>query len=156
MMTDCPHCQPPEMPLRLLLVDDIIAVAESLSVLLELEGYQVRTAYTGRTALEVAHAFQPEIVLLDLGLPDLNGFEVARRLRASSISSVRLLIALTAYGSAEDRARTHAVGFDHHLVKPVEPAVLLNLLQSCACTAADPPYPLNLAHRYLPQAKAEC
>ena len=95
MMTDRPHCQPFEMPLRLLLVDDIIAVAESLSVLLELEGYQVRTAYTGRTALEVAHAFQPEIVLLDLGLPDLNGFEVARRLRASSIESGCLRSPLT-------------------------------------------------------------
>lgn len=154
MMT--PYYQPTETSLRLLLVDDITDVADSLAVLLELEGYEVRTAYTGRSALEVAHVFQPEVVLLDLGLPEMDGFEVARRLRASRMPSIRLLIALTAYGSAEDRARTHAAGFDHHLVKPVEPEVLLNLLRSCAsATAVGPPCPLKPARRYLPQAKAE-
>ena len=132
MTTDGLHGRPVARSHRLLVVDDNIDLAESLALLLELTGYEVRTAYTGRTALAVAHGFQPEIVLLDLGLPDLDGCEVARQLRAHPLPSLRVLIACTAYGTAEDRARTRAAGFDHHLVKPVEPAVLLAILQIAA------------------------
>lgn len=117
---------------RRLVVDDNIDFTESLALLLELTGDEVRTAYTGGSALAVAPAFQPEIVLLDLGLPDRNGLEVARQLRAQPLPAMRALMAGTADGTAEDRARTAAAGFDHHLVKPVEFAVLLTVLRTAA------------------------
>ena len=88
----------------------------------------MRCAYEGISALEVAAEFRPEIALLDIGLPMMDGFELARRLRA--IPQIRdiLLIALTGYGQQEDRRRTHEAGFDQHLTKPVDPVVLAGIV----------------------------
>lgn len=110
---------------RILVVDDNIDAAESVAILLELEGHQVRTVHTGAAALALAPDFQPRVILLDLGLPGMDGYEVARRLRANPATQAIKLIALTGYGQAEDRQQSHAAGFDGHLVKPVDPKILL-------------------------------
>ncbi|MFO1434017.1 MAG: PAS domain-containing protein [Candidatus Competibacteraceae bacterium] len=113
---------------RILVVDDNIDAAESVAMLLELEGYEVRTVHTGAAALALAPDFQPRVILLDLGLPGMDGYEVARRLRANPATQAVKLIALTGYGQAEDRQRSQAAGFDGHLVKPVDPKVLLRVI----------------------------
>jgi CheY-like chemotaxis protein len=113
---------------RILVVDDNRDATESLALLLQLEGHATRAAYDGLEALEVARSFDPEIVLLDIGLPGLNGYEVARRLRQQPGGDRLLLVALTGWGQDDDRARTRAAGFDEHLVKPVDPACLVRVL----------------------------
>ncbi len=113
---------------RILVVDDNVDVAESMAVLLELEGHRVQTVYTAHAALETARTFRPEVVLLDIGLPGMDGYEVAKRLRTFPETRKVLLIALTGYGREEDRARSKAAGFDQHLVKPVEPETLNELI----------------------------
>ncbi|HYE34024.1 response regulator [Methylocaldum sp.] len=113
---------------RILVVDDNTDAVESLALLLELEGHEVKTALDGPTALELASDFQPQAVLLDIGLPGMDGYEVARRLRETPEMSKALIIAITGYGQQEDRALTKAAGFDHHLVKPVDPEELGALL----------------------------
>jgi PAS domain S-box-containing protein len=106
---------------RVLVVDDNEDSADSLALLLELKGHEVRVALDGPAALATAHAFQPEVVLLDIGLPGMDGYEVARRLRAERAGEGGLLlVALTGYGQDEDRRRSREAGFDHHLVKPVD------------------------------------
>jgi PAS domain S-box-containing protein len=117
---------------RVLLVDDNRDSADSLAMLLRLLGHDVRTAYEGRQALAVAGAYQPDLVLLDIGLPGLNGYEVARQLRATSGTRRPVLVALTGYGSDEDRRQAQAAGFDHHLIKPVDIDALQGLLASLA------------------------
>jgi signal transduction histidine kinase/DNA-binding response OmpR family regulator len=109
---------------RVLVVDDNVDAAESLAILLRLGGCVVRLAHDGPTALEAAQTFRPEIVLLDIGLPGMDGYEVARRLRTCPASADAVLVAVTGYGQAEDRVRSHQAGFDHHLVKPVDLAAL--------------------------------
>ena len=111
-----------------LLVDDNVDAANTLAMLLELQGYQVSVAYQAQDALEQAAAQAPGICLLDIGLPDMDGYELARRLRASPATSDAVLIALTGYGQAQDRERSVLAGFDHHLVKPVEIDRLIALL----------------------------
>jgi signal transduction histidine kinase len=113
---------------RILVVDDNVDSAESLAMVLRVTGHQVRTAHDGAEALEVAAQFAPEIVLLDIGLPKMNGYEVARVLRSRYPDRDILIVALTGYGQEEDRRRSREAGFDHHLVKPVQPAVLKPLL----------------------------
>ena len=95
----------------------------------------VRTAYDGPTGLLAAAEFHPEVVLLDIGLPKMDGYEVARRMRRHSGRDHLLLIALSGYGQAEDRQRSMQAGFDHHFVKPMAPDVLVNLLRSTAASA---------------------
>lgn len=113
---------------RLLVVDDNRDAAESLAMLLRLYGHEVRVANDGFTALEIVKEYTPALVFLDIGMPTMDGYEVARRLRQqSSLKNVRLA-ALTGWGQQEDRRRTAEAGFDHHLVKPPEPAVLESLL----------------------------
>jgi signal transduction histidine kinase len=113
---------------RILVVDDKKDAADSLAVLLRLTGHEVHTAYDGPTALEEARAFRPELMILDIGLPGLDGYEVARRVRQTpGLERVRLA-ALTGYGRPEDVARGRAAGFDHHLVKPADPQALRGLL----------------------------
>ncbi|HZU36375.1 MAG TPA: ATP-binding protein [Gemmataceae bacterium] len=115
---------------RLLVVDDNQDAADSLAVLLRLQGHEVEVAHDGAAALELAQDYRPEIVFLDLGMPGMDGYEVARRLRQQpGLEQVRLA-ALTGWGQQEDRRRTAAAGFDHHLVKPVEPDLLQQLLGS--------------------------
>ncbi len=119
---------PPSSGLRLLVVDDNQDAANSLAMLLRLQGHEVRVAHDGPAALEMVDVYRPEMVFLDIGMPGMDGYEVARRLRRQpGLESVRLA-ALTGWGQQEDRRRTAEAGFDHHLVKPVEPAALEGLL----------------------------
>jgi PAS domain S-box-containing protein len=106
--------------LRVLVVDDNVDNAESMSMLLSLNGHQTRVAYDGMTALEMAEEFQPQAVLLDIGLPKMNGLEVCRRMRGESWGRSMKIVAVTGWGQDADRQRSAQAGFDHHLVKPVE------------------------------------
>src|SRR5262249_13809384 len=110
----------PTAPRRILVVDDNVDAAESLAVLLRLEGHEVRVASDGPGALEAAQADPPEMVVLDLGMPGMDGFEVARRLRSLPGSKDTLLVAVTGWAQADDRRRCYAAGFDGHLPKPVD------------------------------------
>ncbi len=105
---------------RILIVDDNIDNADTLTLLLRLSGHEVHTAYDGPAALKLAQAHNPEVVLLDIGLPQMNGLEVARRLREEVGLPEVLLIAMTGWGNNEDRRRCEAAGFNAHLVKPIE------------------------------------
>lgn len=113
---------------RVLVVDDEPAVAESTAVFLRLEGYEVRTADSGESALREVSEFQPGVVLLDIGLPGQDGYEVARRMRQLQGGAALKLVAVSGYGHHEAVARSQEVGFDHHLVKPVDPGELTQLL----------------------------
>jgi CheY-like chemotaxis protein len=115
---------------RVLVVDDNVDAAEGLSRILELEGQDVCVAHDGKRALAMAAAMQPEIVFLDLGMPKMSGFEVARRLRTEWSARPLLLVAITGFGHAEDRRRTAEAGFDHHLVKPIDGRQLRSVLAS--------------------------
>jgi CheY-like chemotaxis protein len=115
-------------PSRVLIVDDNADGARSLTMLLEMGGHEVRTCYDGLTGLAEAEVFCPEVVFLDIGLPGMDGFEVARRLRARELSPRPLLVALTGYGQAEDVRLSREAGFDYHLVKPADPQALTALL----------------------------
>jgi CheY-like chemotaxis protein len=114
--------------LRVLVVDDYPDTVESLALLLGLWGCEVLTAFDGPGALSTALSERPDAVLLDVGMPGLDGFEVARRLRAHPATQKVLLVAVTACGQEGDRLRSRQAGFDHHLLKPVEPQQLLRLL----------------------------
>jgi signal transduction histidine kinase/CheY-like chemotaxis protein len=115
-------------PRRILVVDDNSDAATSLAVLLEMDGHETRTAFASSHALTLAESFEPDVVLLDIGLPEMDGYEVARRLRRSPRGETITLIALTGYGQQDDRKRTQEAGFDAHLVKPVDFAALDSLL----------------------------
>lgn len=118
--------------LRIMIVDDNADAAEALATLLELEGHSVFTENDALAALERARAERPPVLLLDIGLPVMDGYELATRLRANSATASSTLIALTGYGQDEDRRRSREAGFDHHLVKPVDPEVLSSLLTTLA------------------------
>jgi CheY-like chemotaxis protein len=122
-----------------LLVDDNRDSAESLAQLLRLFGHEVWQAYSGRDALALARTHRPDLVLLDIGMPDLNGYEVARQLRADPSFAVTTLVALTGYGSDEDRRRSLAAGFDGHLVKPIDFTDLERILAAPGAVAAAHP-----------------
>ena len=113
---------------RVLIADDNRDAADSLAMLLEFGGHEVRVAHDGRAALALAGAFRPEVALLDIGMPEVDGHEVARRLRAEPWGREILLVALTGWGQDEDRVRALAAGFDQHLTKPVDPDVIERLL----------------------------
>jgi CheY-like chemotaxis protein len=113
---------------RILVVDDNVDAADSLAQVLSLSGYDTRTAYDGAAVGAIVDAWQPEVVLLDLGLPSLSGYEVAQRLRQTMAGRALYLIAVTGWGSADDRRRTATAGFDEHLTKPVDPERLLQAL----------------------------
>jgi CheY-like chemotaxis protein len=109
----------PAHPFRVLVVDDNVDQADSAALLLRGSGHEVRAAYSGPTALEVAVEYRPDLVLMDLGLPGMDGYEVARRLRQQPGLKDAVLVAVTGYGQESDRQRSQGAGFDHHLVKPV-------------------------------------
>lgn len=115
-------------PLRILVADDNVDSAESIAALLQMLGHDVSLAYSGRAAVEAACSHHPEVMLLDIGLPEMDGYEVARRLREKPEFQEILLIAMTGYGQMEDRRLSHEAGFDEHLVKPVDFSVLQSLL----------------------------
>jgi PAS domain S-box-containing protein len=121
---------PPSASRRILVVDDNVDSAESLTMLLEITGNQTYIAHDGIEALEVADRYRPEIVLLDIGLPRLNGYEVCRRIRTQSWGKDIKVIALTGWGQDEDRRKSQEAGFDGHLVKPVNYDELIRLLDS--------------------------
>jgi CheY-like chemotaxis protein len=116
--------------LRILVVDDNVDAAESIAMLLSLDGHEVRSVHDGRRALDLAAEFLPDLVLLDIGLPGMDGYEVARRLRMRQEIARMRLVAVTGYGQQEDRDRARDAGFDQHLVKPVEPDALNAVLGS--------------------------
>jgi CheY-like chemotaxis protein len=103
---------------RVLIVDDNIDAAESLALLLETSGHTVAAVHSGLAALEAINIHRPEVVFLDIGLPELDGYEVAKKVRSGALSDQILLVAMTGYGQQTDRDRSRAAGFDHHLVKP--------------------------------------
>ena len=105
---------------RVLVVDDNVDAAQTVAMLLDMSGHQCRMAHGGPSALEAALAWQPDVVLLDIGLPGLNGFEVARLIRQQPLLKNVVLVALTGYGLEADRQRSQEAGFDHHLVKPAD------------------------------------
>lgn len=114
--------------IRILLVDDNQAATETLGKLLEFKGYSVRFAHDGASTLKAAAAFIPHIVMLDIGLPDMTGYEVAKKLQSEGVEAA--LIAITGYGQEDDKARAREAGFDHHLTKPVAIADLEKTLAS--------------------------
>jgi len=116
-------------PRRVLVVDDNVDTAESLALLLRLKGHEVETAHDGPAAVKMATSFQPNVVLLDIGLPGLDGYQVASRLRRRRRTAKSLLVALTGYGQEEDQRRAREAGFDHHLTKPVDPQAIYDLLE---------------------------
>jgi PAS domain S-box-containing protein len=116
------------VPRRILVVDDNVDAAETVAMLLMLFGHTVETVHTGPDALKVAQAFQPAVMILDIGLPGMSGYEVAQQLRSDSTMNGLILIALTGWGSEDDRRQAKNIGFDHHLTKPVEIEKLHSLL----------------------------
>jgi two-component system CheB/CheR fusion protein len=114
--------------LRILIVDDNNDGANSLAMMLKIIGNETRTAYDGQEGVEAAEHFRPDVVLLDIGLPKLNGYEACRRIRQQPWGKNMVLIAVTGWGQDEDRRRSHEAGFDNHMVKPVEPKALMRLL----------------------------
>lgn len=115
---------------RILVVDDNVDSAESMALLLGLEGHEVQITYDGPSTLNLVRTFRPQVVLLDIGLPGMNGYEVAQQLRHDPEMPKIILIALTGYGQAEDRKRSQEAGFDHHFTKPVDHDQLASLIKS--------------------------
>jgi CheY-like chemotaxis protein len=129
-----PQAQNPEAvafkatPQRVLVVDDNLDAANSLAALLNLQGHETQAVYSGREALERIESFRPNVALIDIGLPKMNGYELAKRLREALCGEALRLVALTGYGQVEDRERAQAAGFDGYLVKPVDMAALERVL----------------------------
>jgi PAS domain S-box-containing protein len=121
--------QPLASGFRLLVVDDNQDAANSLGMLLRLQGHEVQVAYSGMATLEIVKEFLPDAVLLDIGMPGMDGYEVAKRLREQPSLQKAMLVALTGWGQQEDRRRTAEAGFDRHLVKPLDAKLLQNLLE---------------------------
>ena len=122
----------PARNFRILIVDDNRDSADSLTTLLKLMGNEAQAAYDGEQALEAAARMQPDVVLLDIGMPKLNGYDACRRIREQPWGQKMVLIALTGWGQEKDRRRAQEAGFDQHLVKPVNPDALMKLLASCS------------------------
>ena len=112
---------------RVLVVDDNADAADSLAMLLTVRGDEVRVAYDGEEALFAEQDFKPDVLLLDIGMPKLSGYEVARRVRDARGPGI-LLVAITGWGQEEDRLRAREAGFDHHFTKPVDYAALLAVI----------------------------
>jgi PAS domain S-box-containing protein len=125
-----PADEPPssKSSLRILIVDDNRDSADTLGMLLRIMGNEIRTAYDGLQGLEVAAEFRPDVTLLDIGLPKVNGHEACRRIREQPWGKTMVLIAVTGWGQEEDLHRSHEAGFDHHLVKPVDTGALMRML----------------------------
>jgi CheY-like chemotaxis protein len=122
--------RPMTIPRRVLVVDDNIDAAESIAALLSFSGHEVHTAHDGEAAVRIALSFRPEFIFLDLGMPGLDGFGVAKRLRGEPGFDTVRIIAVTGYGTEQDRRRCLEAGFDQHYLKPVDPRFLESLLGS--------------------------
>jgi CheY-like chemotaxis protein len=119
---------------RVLIVEDSVDSAETLGELITRWGHEVHLAHDGSSALRLARQVRPNVILLDIGLPDIDGYTVAHRLRGEDLGG-EILVALTGYGEAQDRARAEQAGFDRHLTKPVEPQALRELLEGTQSSA---------------------
>lgn len=115
--------------MKIVLADDNRDSADSMGMLLGAMGHDVHVAYDGAEALETAGRVRPEVVLLDIGMPKMDGFECARSIRSQPWGARTILIALTGWGQEEDKRRTQEAGFDRHLTKPVDPAALEGALE---------------------------
>jgi CheY-like chemotaxis protein len=124
--------------LRILVADDVPDSLQSLALALQILGHKVRTAADGVLAVEVAMGFQPEVAILDIGMPGLTGYEVATRIRATDWGRNALLIALTGWGQREDINRAHVSGFDHHMTKPADFATLQRMIDAYAAAHPAP------------------
>ena len=113
---------------RILIVEDVAQVAQMLGMLLKIWGYDARVAHDGPTGLVAFRTYQPDVVLCDIGLPGMSGYDVAGMMREEPRQKRPLLVAVTGYGGEEDRRRSHEAGFDFHMTKPVDPAALEKLL----------------------------
>jgi signal transduction histidine kinase len=122
------NAAPPPSPRRVLLVEDNTDAAEAMLLLLREFGHEVRVVHDGREALDAAQAFDPEVVLLDIGLPGIDGYELARRMRAMPKLEHATIVAVSGYGQTKDRQRSAAAGFDAHLVKPVDPRAFVAVI----------------------------
>jgi CheY-like chemotaxis protein len=111
-----------------LIVDDLRDSADSLAMLTSMGGHEVRTAYDGEEAVRFAESFRPHVVVLDIGMDKMNGYEACRCIRQQPWGKNMLLIAVTGWGQEEDRKRALATGFDEHMVKPIDPAALMRFL----------------------------
>jgi signal transduction histidine kinase/CheY-like chemotaxis protein len=127
----------PASALSIMIVDDNADAAQTLAVFLESRGHMVQVAFDGHSALDMASSLAPQVLLLDIGLPDVDGYQLARTLRALTPTARATFIALTGYGQPQDKERARAAGFDHHLTKPVAPAALLGLLDALSPAAPD-------------------
>ena len=110
--------------MRILIADDNRDAADSLSMLLKLGGHDIKVARTGGEALVIANQFRPEVGIIDIGMPDMDGYEVAKRIRHEAWGERMTLIAVTGWGQADDKRRALAAGFDRHMTKPVDPEEL--------------------------------
>jgi CheY-like chemotaxis protein len=120
---------------RILIVDDLKDSADSLAMLLRMSGHEVQTAYDGEEAVIAAEKFRPEVVLLDIGMPRLNGYDACRRIREKPWGKSIILIAVTGWGQEDDRRRTEEAGFNGHMVKPVNSRDLMKVLAGLQATA---------------------
>ena len=118
--------------LRILVADDNHDNANSCALLLELSGHEVRIAYSGGAALEIASEFHPQLALIDVRMPEIDGYEVARRMRAEKWSKNAVLVAVTGLGQEEDKREAESAGFDHHLAKPFDLEALKPLFARCS------------------------
>jgi CheY-like chemotaxis protein len=128
----------PQARLRILVVDANVDAADSVAWLLRHEAHDVRTANDGRSAIEVAASFRPQVVVLDLGLPKLDGYEVSRRLRNLPVTRDALMVAVSGYGQDEDKRQAQEAGFDFHMTKPVDPARLIAVIASAPALVRAP------------------
>ena len=126
---------------RVLIVDDSEDGAESLAMLLQIGGHETHKAHDGISAIEAAERLRPDAVLLDIGLPRLNGYEVCRRIRQTTWGKELTIVALTGWGQEEDRDRSTDAGFNAHMVKPVDHDVLMKLIASLPSLSASAPEP---------------
>jgi CheY-like chemotaxis protein len=141
------HAEPSGEPLKVLVVDDNHDAAQSLAVLLSFDGHTLRCACDGAEGLKIAENFRPDVILLDIGLPKLNGYEVAQRLRATSWGNAIILVAITGWGQPEDKRRAMAAGFDRHLTKPVDIEDVRAVLASIQSAVWPQSAPRTLAQR---------
>ncbi|HZZ93911.1 MAG TPA: response regulator [Usitatibacter sp.] len=117
---------------RVVIADDNQDAADTLAMVLEAQGFSVSTAYHGREALDLVNRVQPDVAILDIGMPGVSGYDVARALRQAG--SVTLLVAVTGWGSAQDVQRASGAGFDHHFTKPADPKLLISLIEARCLT----------------------
>jgi CheY-like chemotaxis protein len=135
-----PHVPPAESVVstperyRILVVDDNRDAAESTGTMLRMMGNEVRTAHGGLQAIDEAATFRPDVILLDIGMPGLNGYDAARRIREQDWGKSMVLVALTGWGQEDDKRKALQAGFDHHFTKPVDPREIERLLQRDAAS----------------------